>query len=332
MKVDLFMSYYLNIGGWCGIFAVPNSIVDEHIKNCGEKQLKIILWALRHGNEVFEKSRISLETGIDESSIDTSMEYWIKNGVIKKDGNNLIPANGTQEEKQPEIVTQTIQVPPSQPITKRRMLRPDGLYIAQRMKESVEIETVIRETENILGKTISPSLAAVLVNAHDDYALPVEVILLIINYTVSIGKTTTSYIESLSKEWSESGIFSMEMAEIKLHALNERTLAWRKISQYLGIAFRSPTKKEDEFAYKWIVEFKFSSEMIIESYERCVNNIGKLQMPYMDKILSKWHSKGLTTVKEVLGYENIIRNKKDNNKSTFDMESIDKIDFFNNNN
>ena len=38
------MEYSVNFGIWNGVFAVPNVIVDEHIKLAGATQLKVILW------------------------------------------------------------------------------------------------------------------------------------------------------------------------------------------------------------------------------------------------------------------------------------------------
>ena len=42
------MSYHINLGQWNSVFAVPASLVDQHIKLASEAQLKVLLYILRH--------------------------------------------------------------------------------------------------------------------------------------------------------------------------------------------------------------------------------------------------------------------------------------------
>ena len=45
------MSFSINLGAWNSVFAVPCSLVDQHIKLAGALQLKVLLWVLRHAGE-----------------------------------------------------------------------------------------------------------------------------------------------------------------------------------------------------------------------------------------------------------------------------------------
>jgi len=45
------MSYKLNLGEWNKIFAVPQSVVDEHIKLAEEDFVKVLLVLLAHAGE-----------------------------------------------------------------------------------------------------------------------------------------------------------------------------------------------------------------------------------------------------------------------------------------
>lgn len=322
------MGYFLNLGGWSGVFAVPFSLVDQHLKLCGGNELKVLLWVLRHSGEPFEGRDVAAGTGVRESLVEEALEYWIQQGILAKNGESLVQAC---EEQRPEVPQRPVQEPEKQPLNwtvNKKMLRPDGVYIASRMRECPELEHLMRESEGILGKTLSPSLAAVLLNAHDDYGLPCEVVMLIVSYAKSVNRTTTAYIEAMTKEWSESGIFTIQAAERKLKDLSERSMAWAKVSRTLGIPPRAPSKKEEEFAYKWTHTLAMGPEMILESYERCVNNTGKLQMSYMDKILSGWAGQGIATVQGVLEYEESLRSSKSGAQATYDISVLDKLSYF----
>lgn len=339
------MSYYFNAGNWFGVFAVPNSIVDKHIKLAGENEIKAILWTLRHSGELFTAQQLSDGTGISMSCVDDALEFWIQRGIIAMDGNNMIqgkenlfpstsksnfPSEHTENSgnaDRSDMKTESSRI--YEPVVERRMLRPDGVQIAKRMNEDQNIAHMMQETEAMLGKTLSPSLAAVLLVAHDDYSLPPEVIILIISYAKSIGKIGTAYIEALTKNWSEDGIFTLQDAEKKLNELSRHTMAWKKVSGILGIPMRSATKKEDEFSFGWVYGICAPAELIREAYERCINNIGKLQMKYIDKILNTWMNLGLSSVQAVYEYEEKQKlDKSSTSQTTYDINELEGFNVF----
>lgn len=325
------MSYYLDLGGWSGVFAVPNSLVDKHLKLANENQLKVILWVLRHGGELFSAADIASALGIPVSFAEEAVEYWLQVGVLGTSGNNLIQG----KEKQPAQVRSEnpVEVKPDtkklEAPMNRKMLRPDNVYIAGRVREDAGIAFMMQEAEAILGKTLSPALAAVLVIAHDDYSLPPEVITMIVSYCKSVGKTGTAYIESLAKNWSESGVLTLTDAEKKLAELNSHTIAWRKVSSVLGIPTRAATKREDEFSYHWIYELKVSDELIREAYERSVNTTGKLQLKYMNTCLENWVTMGISSAAEIYEQEEKQRLDRNNlSKPSYDMNEIESFNVY----
>ena len=83
----------------------------------------------------------------------------------------------------------------------------------------------------MLGKTLSPALSGTLIQAHEDYGLPCEVILMLVAYANKIGRANTSYIESTVRNWADSNILSIEAAEEKLRELDETAIAWKRCEQ-----------------------------------------------------------------------------------------------------
>ncbi len=127
---------------------------------------------------------------------------------------------------------------------KKRLVKPDAAYLAARTKESAEIRSLLQEAEATLG-ILSPAMTAVLLASCDDYGLPVEVVAMLLHYAKEIGKTGTAYIDSVARDWAESGVFTLEAAESKLQELSEKRLAWGKVSAAAGLPKRSPSKKEE---------------------------------------------------------------------------------------
>ena len=87
---------------------------------------------------------------------------------------------------------------------------------------------------------------------HDYLGLPTDVILMLLQYTVSIGKSNMRYIEKTAIGWADEEINTHEKAEEKIRRLNERAQAWDVVEQTLGITHRSPTRNETELSTRWV--------------------------------------------------------------------------------
>lgn len=321
------MKFGLNMGIWSSVFAVPSDLIDKHLKLAGKEQLKTILFLLRHPQKQFSLSEIAAATGIPEDSAEEAIEYWSQNGILSQTEGEFSPTVPNQlEQSQAATPQEEPPAPEKTPTKKKRLVKPDGLYIAARINESDALRFLMQETESTLGKTISPALSSTLVTIHEDYGLPVEVILMIINYAKSVGKTSTLYIDSVSKDWSESGIFTLEDAEKKLQELDQKSLAWRKVESSVGIYHRAPTKKEEALSYRWIYEWKTGDDLIKEAYERCVDSTGKFAISYMNKILEKWHKAGYQNIDDIKAQELA---KETKNEKSYDIDEFERMSFFN---
>lgn len=323
------MHFTLNFGPWSSVFAVPTQIVDRHLKLAGKEQLRVILWLLRHGGEAVSLEEIAACTGMPADCAEDALQYWVENGVLAAQGEALTPAATEapiqSASQKPERAPES---PPAQP--PKRMLKPDSIHIATRINESDAIRCLMQETEAILGKTLSPALSADLISIHDDYGLPVEVILMILHYAKQMGKTSTGYINAVAKDWSAQEIFTIEAADRKLQELDQRQIAWKKVETACGIYHRAATKKEETFAYCWIVNWESSSELITEAYERCVNQTGNMSFAYMNKILEKWYKSGMKTPAQVQQAENRMKDGQNQKKGkSYDINELDEMSFFN---
>lgn len=156
----------------------------------------------------------------------------------------------------------------------------------------------MQSAQQILGRLISSGESATLLMIHDDFGLPSNVIVMLLQYAASIGKANMRYIEKTAMNWADEEINTYEKAEEKLRRLTECRQAWGKVEQAIGIPHRSPSKKEVAFADMWITRWKFSGEMIREAYDRAVDATGKFSASYMNRILERWKKANITTVLE----------------------------------
>lgn len=340
------MEFNVNLGMWSSVFAVPSQIVDNYIKLAGVTQLKVILWILRHGGEKITLEEISQNLGKSEDDVNDALQFWCELGVINIDNNTISPKSQEIENKKDtnteQILSDKNDIKVSNDKVKvenndnkqrplSRVQKPDSIYIAERINSSKEIAYLMQEAQVILGRTISVNDSGTLLMLHENDGLPIEIIIMIMQYAVSNGKSHMSYIEKMGINWAKEEIFTIETAEEKLKRLEESKKYANIIQSIFGLQKHSPTSKEEEYATRWLGEYKFSREIIRYAYEICINSIGQYKANYINKILSKWYSEDLKSIDEIEQYNNKNKQKKEEQEATsYNIEEYENnYDIFN---
>ncbi len=309
------MEYKINPMAFAGIFPVPNSLVDENIRLASVVQLKVLLYLLRHSSDgMAETENIAEALSLDVDDIKDAMIFWAERGLLIKDGQSPTVMKVTEKKK-------------SEPVKEEKKVadipisRPSFEQVAARLKESDEITVLFQEAQTVLGKTIGYDGQSVLLMLYDSYGLPTEVILMAIEYAVSLKKTSYANIARIGKRWSEMEIDTLEGAiqYIEEHNIVDET--WAKLRELTEISNRNPTEKQRKYMVAWVKEYGYSVDIIYCAYEESIDNTGKMSMPYMDKIIRSWHEKGVKTLADIQNErvkwetEKKKRFSKDNKKS-----------------
>lgn len=336
------MSIKINLGAWNSIFAVPSSVVDEGLKFSDGVKLKVLLYLLRHSGEEVSDSDISRATGVNETDIPEAVEYWIMKGVFCKSDGDYVPAYSAQEETESveshtrnentQLNTEKQEEQPQQHIAARPQ-RPDYVYVAQQLAVDEEFKMLVNEAQTALGKTISNSDASSLLLLKNTCGLPVEVIIMLIQYCISIGKSNIRAIETIGIRWSDAGVFSIEAAENKIKQAYRASQSFSVVSSAFGLKNTgSPTKKQMEYADLWVNEWRFSVEMLREAYERCVDSKGSCDFRYINGILKRWYSSGIFNVDDLKKAEGVrskysaANNKKNGANASYNISDLQRLD------
>lgn len=323
------MEYSLNMGLWNSVFAVPAEIVDKYINNSGEAEIKVLLCLLRGGNKKINVCSLASFLNFSESDIKSALDKWIKLGIVKCRDSEV----SCDLSKKDENMVKSTE-PEGVKKTNLRYQRPDSLYIADRMKTSKDINFLMQEAQIILGRPLSGGDLCSLIVLHDNEGLPVDVIIMLLQYAISIGKLGMRYIEKMGISWAEQGIDNLEKAEKKIVSLNQISLNWKKFESIIGIDHRAPTAREEEAVMRWINDWNYSDELIKEAYDRCVNANGKYILKYMDSIIKRWHTQGIFTIEQALmeNRKHKLRSNvsKGESKPSYSIEAYENYSIFDN--
>lgn len=318
------MSVRINLGKWGSVFAVPSCVVDDHIKIAGVSQLKVLLFLLKNNDKSYTYKELGDALTLHEDDVKDCIDFWVEREVIFESGDEFIP--GKSSERITDTDKKSKKSPEKLKVT--RPVKPDIITAAQIINSDDNLKALLSEVEASVAKPLSSGGTSVIVMLYDTCGLPAEVIIMLVNYCVSLGKTDMRTIERMGVQWADSGINSVEAADKRIASAKRSNENWKRVSYVFGMSNAgSPTAKQLEFADRWIGEWRFSDEILRNAYETAVDNTGKLSMAYINKILKRWHDLGIVNPEDIEKLDKKPEKKKtkSSSDSSYDLEELMKI-------
>jgi DnaD/phage-associated family protein len=318
-----------------GTFCVPTKIVSDYIKLASEYQLKALMLILS-SNGVANSRDIAKALGCTENDADDFLDFWVEEGVLSKNGNVVAQPPVQNVTAQ---TTAEIDIAPPQPVKSVKKVEAMPIPtltpkdIISMCRESKELTELLRNAQEVMGKTLSHSEQQLIINMVTYYGLPEEIVLTILHYYKSErekGKAIgTAYIATMAKNWSEEGITTLESADEKLRDIESTDRLWNDIIGLTGVRHKKPTEKQREMVKAWSEHF--SMEMISLACDAMRENADKPSLNYVNTVLRNWKKKGIKTPADVKS-DNDKHSKKTVNKyeidQTYDIDEITKKAMF----
>lgn len=269
-----------------GFVSVSSSFIKNKLPEANPTFVKVYIYLLMLASENAQMpySEIAHTLGILESDLMQAIMYWEKQGEIVKQGDNIYFSQTT------DIQTEAPTFNEPEPQQKKVE------NLAELIAADQSLSDMFMLSQEILGKTITEKDMETLYWFYSDLKMSPEVILLLLEYCVSKGKSRMSYIEKVAISWNEMGLNNSENVAVYLQSEEQKTGFLYSIRKIMGISDRSLSQIEEKYLFKWHDEMNMSEEMIALAYEHCIINTAKLSFPYMDKVICRWHDEGITTI------------------------------------
>ncbi len=296
------MKYFINPEKISSAFLVPTALVDNHLNFAKPEYIKVLLYILRHLADNPSKEEIIAACEVSEYEFKEAIFYFADAGIL-----NL--ANQEPESSQA----------PKKVITKD--LKPSRSDVLKRGREDKRLTYLLREAQLKFGRNLKTNESTTLTYLYDDLGLDVSVILLILQHAQERNRANIKFIESVAVDWVNRGITTIVEADEELRKMTLCDEAWKIVSLAFGLERRKPSKKESEFAYMWIEEWKIPQEMLTMAYEECVNKKSKFVFSYTAKIIENWHNKGYTTIEQI----NNEPKKEKETMAAYDLDLFEKM-------
>ena len=272
-----------------------------------------ILMRFKKDGVCLSKKELAERLRIDIADAEEGLEFWAAAGELSYENDTY-------------FFTETKKATARASRSQRAHLRMRPSYTASEIDAAAsvnkQIDYMFKQAEKTLGRLLSTNDLELLYSFVDWLGLPVEVVIMLLNYAAKLGKTDKRYLETLAIDWAEKDINTYEAAESFIKEMEEIHSNEHQIRSLLGIYDRALSQTEKKYIKLW-TEKKISPELVSEAYERTVNATGKLSFAYMNKILISWSDAGVTTKEQIKEHEELFKiknapiKKKTTKKSKF---------------
>lgn len=309
-----------------GMLSLPKKIVTNYIKMASEYQLKALLIIMAN-NGTMDSQSLAKSLGLTQMDVDDILDFWVCEGVLVTENstnNSVTPVSNVsntlntsqnnsdiqlEKEINPVRVMNEIIIKSQQEKEQEKRKKLETLPmpvlspkdIVQICNDSEELTELMRNAQEVMGKTLSHAEQEMLVNMVTYYGLPCAVVLTILHYYKTEkekGKAIgTSYVCAMAKNWAEEGVTDLKSADEKLREIESSDRIWNEIVTYSGIRHRTPTLKQRKMVSEWCD--CFSMEMIALACDAMKENAEKPTLNYVDKVLKNWKKKNILTPQDV---------------------------------
>ncbi|GKX68471.1 DnaD domain protein [Inconstantimicrobium mannanitabidum] len=167
---------------------------------------------------------------------------------------------------------------------------------------------MLKDIESLVGRPLSPKEMTTYLSWQRDFNFSYEMILLLIEYCTSKGKSDIRYIEKVALNWYDSKITSIEEAQAYIAKSEDKWLKIRSILDFLGIKNGEIMKPQQDLLEKWLYKYNFTVDMIKKASTICFERLNRADFKYIDGILSRWYADNLKTVQDVDNKDALRRN------------------------
>lgn len=316
--------------------AVSNLFIDEYMGDANDAQLKVYLYLLRMmtAHLATSVSDIADKFNHTEKEVLRALKYWEKKQLLDLDydgSKNLVgihirdlsgPAAAADPQPaasfvpMPSLASGAADTPDSEPAQARaaRPVRQEPsyekpAYSADQLREfknRQETSQLLFIAESYIGKPLTPSEIKTILYFTDVLHFSDDLIDYLIQYCVDRGKKDFKYIEKVAVSWAEQGISTPKQAQ-KCASRYDKDIY--TIMNRLGKS-NSPTPKELEFITRWIKDYGFSTDIIIEACERTVLATDKHRFEYAEGILSSWKKQNVRHKSDIQGIDDLYQQRK----------------------
>lgn len=296
---------------------VSNIFIERYMPKARGEFVKVYLIMLKYnltGEPGVNSTVLATSLNLLESDIINALNYWNEEGVIKlvpidKMGNFNIEFVDLSNEGNANI---------------------EKFNLVEELSDTSNGD-MLKDIGKLLGRTLSPTEVETYIGWKKEFNFSYELILLLIEFCASKGKTNFRYIEKVAIAWNEMNIKTIDDAQNYIRKTEDKWGTYREILKFLGIRNADIMKPQEDMLEKWTSSYNYSLDIIKKACDICFQRLNRADFKYIDGILSSWNKDNLRTIQDIEKKEASFKNsssKKVYNNSKVDNKQKLRFDNF----
>ncbi len=292
-----------------GFTPVNNVFIEKYMPQARGEFVKVYLLMLKYtisGELGVSSSILASSLNLLESDIMNAFNYWNDQGAIKL----------TQIDKMGNFNVEFIDLVEEPSKSTKQVDLLEAL-------DSTNTKDMLKDIETLLARPLSPNEMSLYLNWQKEFGFSSELILILMEYCISKGKSDSRYIEKVAIAWHDQKITTIEQAQNLIKKAEDKWINIRKILTYLGINNTDIMKPQQDLIEKWLLIYKYSNEIIFKACDVCFERLNRADFKYIDGILSNWNKNNIRTLEDIALKDN--KNSKNNKyQKTYNTNNNDK--------
>ncbi|ALB43830.2 DnaD/phage-associated family protein [Clostridium beijerinckii] len=292
-----------------GFTPVNNVFIEKYMPQARGEFVKVYLLMLKYtisGELGVSSSILASSLNLLESDIMNAFNYWNDQGAIKL----------TQIDKMGNFNVEFVDLVEEPSKSTKQIDLLEAL-------DSTNTKDMLKDIETLLARPLSPNEMSLYLNWQKEFGFSSELILILMEYCISKGKSDSRYIEKVAIAWHDQKITTIEQAQNLIKKAEDKWINIRKILTYLGINNTDIMKPQQDLIEKWLLIYKYSNEIIFKACDVCFERLNRADFKYIDGILSNWNKNNIRTLEDIALKDN--KNPKNNKyQKTYTTNNNDK--------
>lgn len=301
------------------VTCVPNAFIDEYMQEANGEFVKIYLYLLRmlcQDGGHFSIASMADTFNYTESDVKRGLAYWEKMHLLHLEYDQaknltgiclLEPQGVSQVTVSPSSVGITPAPAPAQQEAPANPQHKASATAARRVaqytpedilafQEQDGIQELLYVSERYIGHPLSMTDMNTILFWYDGLMFSSELIEYLVEYCVEKGHGSIHYMNKVALDWKDRDITTVEEAK---QNTNIHSQSYYAVMKAFGISGRNLVSSEIAYIEKWTNQFGFTLDIITEACSRTIQNTGKANFKYADKILSDWKGQNIHHLEDV---------------------------------
>ncbi len=316
-----------------GTTVIQNIFIDQYMPKANGEFIKVYLYLLRCADSDCTLTLSSIADVLEhtENDVRRALTYWEKQGLLQLQLDRsctldavTFVAPHTVSEAAASLntvspIADTMSVHTELPVktgsknsrqeTDAHRVDPPSRERILAISEQQDMKQLFFIAEQYLQRPLTPSEQSDFIYYYDTLKFSADLIEYLLEYCISKGSPSRHYIRKVALSWAEAGITTVLQAKQESNLYNKHYFA---IFNAFGIKGRNPVTSELETMSRWLKEYCFSMDIILEACKRTISQIHQPSFQYADKILKKWNQNGVKTLSDIEKLD--LQRKKDQKK------------------